>query len=290
MRRSTRVVIEISALAGVAWMCREGGPARRWMHRASRRAGRHFRDACGRVQGELYRRADQRPDPTVSDAVLADRVRSQLGPLVKTLDLPHLHVMVEEHLVVLHGAASSPAEREQIEHAALSVSGVRGTESYLRIGLAPGDTRPSTGRRAHDAERSTAHKVLIDAVACAGVDDDAVVPVLRAVLATFAERLPVGERGHVATHLPPDVKALFVVPRRRGCATAPRHADALVRSIVARSGRDLTLDEATEVARAVLQALRSLVPEEAVDVAAVLPKDLRDLWQPPSANEPASLS
>ncbi|MGZ4672306.1 MAG: hypothetical protein ACXV8K_06545 [Ilumatobacteraceae bacterium] len=37
-------------------------------------------------------------------------------------------------------------------------------------------------------------------------------------------------------------------------------------------------DRAVEVTRAVISALRALVPDEVADVAATLPPELRDLW------------
>jgi uncharacterized protein (DUF2267 family) len=48
----------------------------------------------------------------------------------------------------------------------------------------------------------------------------------------------------------------------------------------------LPRDHAAEVTRAVLRVLRSLVPDETAGVAAVLPVELRQLWQNADAVSP----
>jgi len=88
-----------------------------------------------------------RPDPDVDHNVLADRIRSTLGPLEARSALPHIHVLVEDDVALLHGDVATDAEADQIEAAVAAVSGVEGVESYLHIGLLPSDTRPSEGRR-----------------------------------------------------------------------------------------------------------------------------------------------
>jgi hypothetical protein len=90
--------------------------------------------------------AGRQPEPRVGDDVLADRIRSSLGPLRKRLDVPHVHVTVERHVVLLHGEVGTEADATAIERAVRQVSGVRGIESYLHIGLLDSDTRPSEGR------------------------------------------------------------------------------------------------------------------------------------------------
>lgn len=99
--------------------------------------------AVGRARGLAYRLAGREPDPWVGDDVLGDRLRSSLGRLEKRLDVPHVHVTVERHIAILHGEVGTEADATAIEDAARRVSGVRGIESYLCVGLLDGDTRPS---------------------------------------------------------------------------------------------------------------------------------------------------
>jgi hypothetical protein len=101
----------------------------------------------GRWIGVRYRLLGRRPDPNVDDNTLADRVRSVLGPIEKQLDVPHVHVMVENHVVLLHGDVEWEREAATITRAVRAVSGVRDVESHLHIGLLRSDTRPSAGRR-----------------------------------------------------------------------------------------------------------------------------------------------
>jgi uncharacterized protein (DUF2267 family) len=259
------------------------------LHAAARRqatlAARRARCVRGRLHGAAYRLRNRRPDPNASDLVLTDRIRSSLGPLEKRLDLPHLHVMVEDHVALLHGAVPTKADAEELEHAVAAVSGVRGVESYLHVGLGASDTRPSVGREAQEHEPSAAKRQLLEAAVSAGVHEHVALNVVRGILATFAERLPVGERRHVVAHLPADVKAMFAAPRRRGHARPVRHLDDLIACIIATTA-DLPGDDAAKVTQAVLRALRSLVPDETAGVAAVLPTELRQLWQNASPVSP----
>ena len=231
----------------------------------------------GRAKGVAYRLAGREPDPRVSDDILADRIRSSLGTLEKRLDVPRVHVMVEHHVAILHGEVGTEADATAIERAARNVSGVRGIESYLHIGLLRSDTRPSEGRAT--APSSIARRRLIDAAReAAGVDEEAALRLVRAVLATFSERLPDHSRRHLFANLPLDVRAI-AEPRRRAGDLA----------IDLREGRDFTVSVAAAVAmadpgiarlvcEAVLGALRQIVPLEAGDVAASMPADVRTLW------------
>jgi hypothetical protein len=109
----------------------------------------------GRLRGVCYRVLGRQPDPDVDDATLADRIRSTIGPLEKKLDLPRIHVMVEDHVALLHGDVCWPHEAAALERAVRRVSGVRAVESHLHTGLLAGDVRPSEGRR-RSRSRSTA--------------------------------------------------------------------------------------------------------------------------------------
>ena len=275
--------------AAVAGLVALAARLRRVEHRSARRiareAGDEFarrtRNLAGRWSGVSYKLKGRRPDPDVPDLVLADRIRSVLGPLERRLDIPRVHVMVEEHVVLLHGEVDSFADVEAIESAVARVSGVLGVESYLHVGLAPGDTRPSTGR----AERpvSEAKRRLLEAVRAVGVGEEVASSALRAVLASFAERLPAEELGHFRAHLPDDVRALLERPRRLGAPFRRVATPAeLVAAVVAADG--LSAELAPQAIGAVLAELKRLVPEEVADVSAVLPAELRAWWEAPAAS------
>ncbi len=134
---------------GVALLVAAGGVvALRQGTRTRKVALRRLHYAAGRMHGVAYRISGRQPDPAVPDPVLADRVRSVLGPVEKRLDVPHVHVMVEQHVALLHGDVGSVVDAEELEAAAAAVPGVRDVESHLHIGLIKGDTRPSAGHRA----------------------------------------------------------------------------------------------------------------------------------------------
>jgi uncharacterized protein (DUF2267 family) len=211
----------------------------------------------------------------VSDDVLADRVRSQLGPLEKRLDLPRVHVMVTDHLVYLHGSVDTDEHRQEIEYAAMDVSGVQGLASHLHVGLAQNDTRPSEG--AATRPRSEARRRLLAAARSTGLFDELAEPGVRAVLGALADRIPDDEHRHLVSHLPDDVKPWLVKPRFFGSQPPPRTVQALLVEVVGLGLRPASLAE--EVCLAVYAELQRLVPEEAADIAAILPGELSDLWK-----------
>lgn len=280
MARRRRVVIVgiVAALGALAAGMgrRSGRSPRRVVREAGDRIARRSRDLTGRWSGVSYRLKGRRPDPDVADLVLADRVRSTLGPLERRLDVPRVHVMVEDHVVLLHGELPSPADAEAIESAVARVSGVLGVESYLHIGLAPSDTRPSQGREARHPSEARAR--LLAVVRATGVGEEHAPAALRSVLASFAERLPAEELGHLRAHLPDDVRVLFERPRRVGAPfRRVESVPELVAAVIAADGPDA--DVAPQVIGAVLAELKRLVPEEVADVAAVLPLELRTWWE-----------
>lgn len=134
------------ALAGGAVALRPGTAVNKAAHRGVRAAGRTMRHLGGQLKGTAYRLSGGHPDPRVSDDVLADRIRSSLGPIEKRLDLPRIHVMVEKHVALLHGDVATTDDAEELVAAVERVPGVAGVESRLHVGLLPGDTRPSEGR------------------------------------------------------------------------------------------------------------------------------------------------
>jgi uncharacterized protein (DUF2267 family) len=268
------------AVVGVLALVGPGTHGRALLRRCGDRVAREARYLAGRWSGISYHARGGRPDPTVTGAVLADRIRSTLGPLVARMDLPHIHVMVEDHIALLHGDVATNEQAQKIEAAVAAVSGVAGVESYLHVGLLPSDTRPSDGVR-HQPP-SAALRRLVGAATAAGLDEQHAPVALRAILAAFLERLPPGEREQVCTHLPADVRRLATAPRGvEAPARPPRTVADLVARVVAIGG--MTAETAEPAIAAVLATLRTLVPEEVADIGAVLPHDLARFWQEASA-------
>jgi uncharacterized protein (DUF2267 family) len=243
--------------------------------RLADRLARDVRDAAARAPGILYRLAGRRPDPDVSDDVLADRIRSSLRPLEKRLDVPRVHVMVDDHVAIVHGEVPNKREARAIEHAITRISGVTGVESHLHAGLVSCDTRPSQGA-AVPQPPSEALRRLLGAASDAGAGRDARVAI-HAVLCGFMDRLPDDERAQVLAHLPGDVRVLAGPVRRRG-VRSPRleTLPQLVGAVTAEAG--IEPQHAEDVTRAVVAILRELVSEEEFVVAAMLPSELRELW------------
>ena len=146
---TTKRVIQAAGLAtgvlGAAAASTADTAFGRTVRRLAHRLARDARYAAGSLPGLVYKLAGRHPDPNVSDDVLADRIRSSIGSLEKHLDLPRIHVIVEDHVAILHGEVIDDDDIRTLEHAIMRVSGVRGVESLLHVGLAPGDTRPSEG-------------------------------------------------------------------------------------------------------------------------------------------------
>lgn len=253
-----------------------GAPVERALISSGDRVAAEMRRLADQWDGRRYRLGGRHPDPDVDDHTLADRIRSTIGPLEKRRDLPHIHVMAVDRTALLHGEVGSVADAAALEAAVARVSGVLAVESYLHVGFLPSDTRPSEGRE-HEAP-SPARLRLIEAATAAGIPEDHVLAVVRATLATFTERLPLGERRQLVQHLPHDVRALLEPARRYGEHVAPvESVPELVGRVFVDSGA--RVPAVTDAVHAILGQLRSLVPEEAADVSAVLPDDLRDFWE-----------
>jgi uncharacterized protein (DUF2267 family) len=280
MRKAAIGVLAVAAAAAVAAVVLgRDSKAGRTARRGLGQAGKKARYAAGRLQGVKYRVTGGHPDPAVPDDVLADRIRSGLGPLEHRLDVPRVHVMVEQHVALLHGEVPSVTDRAAIERAVLDTPGVRGLESYLHVGLTPGSTRPSAGRAEAAKMPSAALRELLDAATEAGAPGDRSLAAVRAVLGAFAGRIPEGEREQLLAHLPADVRELAAIPSIAGDALARmRTVEELVQTVTAPS---LTPDQGRAVVEAVVTHVRRLVPEEAADVEAVLPAELRRLWTEP---------
>jgi uncharacterized protein (DUF2267 family) len=275
--RTTKRLVQGTALAagaiGTIAVTAPETPVGRAARRFGNRLARDVRYAAASAPGIAYRLTGQRPDPDVDDDVLTDRIRSSLGPLEKRLDVPHIHVMVDHHVAILHGDIPSEYDAARLEHAVMRVSGVDGVESHLHVGLIPGDTRPSN--RGAISLPSPAFDKLLEAARGAGAQHPHLA--VHAVLCGFVDRVPEGEREQLLAQLPADARALAGPPRRRGEAT-PRlkTVPELVAAITAEG--EIEADRAEAITRAVVAALRALVPYEAHDVAATLPPELRALW------------
>lgn len=270
-RKRTQLVVLITVGGGLALIRVLGG--RRFARRAAHRVTRMARYETGRLEGLRYRLAGRHPDPAASDAMLADRVRSQLGPLERRLDIPHVHVMARDHDVTLHGDVVSADQVEVLLEGVRSIAGVQSVDSHLHVGLLPSDTRPSTGTTVVGESRAL-HCLLAAAHgggAAPGTDRAAV----RGVLSAFAGLLPAGERRHVLAHLPADVRALVESHKREWSHARPRRmADFATVALPM-----LPVEERQCIVESVLGAVRDLIPEECTDVAAVLPEELREVWK-----------
>jgi uncharacterized protein (DUF2267 family) len=270
-------VLQISGIAagvigGVAAAAPDNALGRR-VRRTTRVLARDIRYFAASTPGILYRLAGRHPDPNVTDDILADRIRSTIGPLEKRLDTPRVHVMVDDHVAVLHGEVPDGRVACAIEDAILRVSGVDGVESHLHLGLLRGDTRPSEGEALSDSE---ALQKLLAAAKAAGARYP--YAATRAVLCAFADRIPEDEWRQVLGHLPDDVRHIALAPRRFGrlrkhIKTFEGLVDAVSESSAVERG------QADEVTRAVVGVLRTLVPDEASDVSSVLPTELQVFWE-----------
>jgi uncharacterized protein (DUF2267 family) len=277
MRKLVRRTLAVGvATASAAALLRPDTSLGRALRRASHRAEQRIRYVRGAAQGARYRLAGRHPDPNASDDVLTQRVRSVLGPLEKRRDLPHVHVMVEDGVALLHGELPTEDDVNTIELRAMEVSGIDSLVSFLHVGLAAGTTRPSAGRSARRARDSDQLQALLRAAEDAGIPEDRARAAVRAVLGAFTERIPEAERRQLLSHLPLDARTLAEPPRHRGGRKRVRTLPDLVASVTEHGYDDMS--HAAALIEAVLGRLRTLVPEEANDVAAVLPEELRTLW------------
>lgn len=123
MRKSYRVTgVSASAIGG-------------WLSTRSKSltkiASPYLRRTINQAKGMTYRVVRRHPSTTVDDSVLADRIRSTIGPLEKQLHNSRINVTVENGIAVLHGDIESPDAATQIEDAVRGVSGVLGIRSRL---------------------------------------------------------------------------------------------------------------------------------------------------------------
>jgi hypothetical protein len=83
------------------------------------------------AKGWAYRATRRHPSTKVEDSVLADRIRSTIGPLEKELHSSRINVTVEHGIAILHGDIESPEAASKIEDAVRAVAGVQDVRSHL---------------------------------------------------------------------------------------------------------------------------------------------------------------
>jgi uncharacterized protein (DUF2267 family) len=277
MRITRRLVQGAMVSAGVIGTIAAASPGRgpgRWVRRAAWHLGDDARYVAAAVPGLTYRLSGERPDADVADEIVAERVRARLGLITKHLGLPTVTVHVIDHVVLLEGGVHRRREARRIERSAAAVRGVRGVESHLHVDDALPASGPSTV-----AIPSIAMAELCEAAGDAGARDERAA--VHAVLCAFTDRLPDAARIALEVHLPADVRALIARPVRRGARLAPpRTVDELVAAALAAEGADLAAVDvdARAVTLAVVDRLRSLVPEATAALIEALPDELARLW------------
>ena len=271
-RRVVRSLLTVATAAGATWVVIRQTSVGHSLSGLVRRTRKEARYVGAALPGVTYRLRGGRPDPDVDDATLTDRVRSALGPVEKALDLPRLHVMVDHRLARLDGDVGDASDARRIERAVRGVAGIANVDSHLHIGLVAGDTRPSEGLQPAPSEQ---YRHLVHAARDAGAVEEH--RAVRAVVQCFLARLPEGERAHVWTHLRRDVREVASPPLDRDDPVRVTHTlGQFADSVATWAPRDR--DRMPAVINAVLTALRTSIPEEAADVAATLPLELREAW------------
>lgn len=205
MRRALGKTLMIGAGLGAAVLGRDSLAKR--LRRGVETLERRTRYAVGRLEGLQYRFAGRGPDPAVPDDVLADRIRSTLGGVEKRLDAPHVHVMVEDHVALLHGDVPTGADKTSIEWTVLDTPGVRGIESYLHSDVRELASEP---RREGDAvTRLRTVAELVAAVAARdGMSPERAQAITESVLAHLRRLVP-EEVEDVAAVLPEELRQLW---------------------------------------------------------------------------------
>ena len=218
---------------------------------------------------------------TSDDGLVADRIRSELGPLLKSLDQPHVHVMVSGGIAVLHGDVTDLAAGAAIEARVLATPGVRSVQSHLHVGLLPSDTVPSTG---HAHERSPLLVELEHIVAdCGFWSATEARRTLSGLLGVYSQRLGFEARRRFLDHLPADVRRLAQPPRwlSDDLSTVRREHD-FAQTVAIATGTDKV--QADQLVRRVLPVLRRHAPGDSSIIALALPPELRAIWlEHPSA-------
>lgn len=121
-KRAVAVVASVAGFGG--WLASRSRPA-------YQKARPQVQRAVNRTKGLAYRVARRHPTSGVDDSVLADRIRSTIGPLEKQLHSSRINVTVENGIAILHGELDSSEAAAQIEDAVRGVAGVRDIRSHL---------------------------------------------------------------------------------------------------------------------------------------------------------------
>lgn len=279
-----RAISSIRRIAGRARDRIQQRIMRPQVDRVQRRAAARLKDLSHRFEGMAYRVADRQPDPHVSDGVITQRVRSQLGPVERRLDVPRLHVTVHDHIAELRGVVGTERQAETLIEAVRDVAGVHGVLSFLHIGYGPGDTKPSEGRK-HRAP-SQAWRDLVGCVRELDEDDTTAEAVATSVLVHLLLALPEGEGDHLRSHLPLDVRDRIAGFVHVGQPLRARGAEDFIEAVG--ESAHVPLGTAEMATRQVFATLQLLVPEETADITATLPAGLKDLWRTPAVPAPSS--
>lgn len=115
-------------------------------------------------------------------------------------------------------------------------------------------------------------------------DEAAAEEVFRAVAHEFSRRIGRGEARHLASHLPLGLREIWLDESAAGRRPARFGRRELAAAVQSRLGL-ATPEQAEELLLVVFNWLRHLAPEELDDVAALLPADLRALWEHAAATE-----
>jgi len=97
----------------------------------SKSASPYLHRTVNGAKGLAYRAMRRHPSTDVDDSVLADRIRSAIGPLEKPLQSARINVTVENGIAILHGDIESREAATQIEEAVRGIAGVRDVRSNL---------------------------------------------------------------------------------------------------------------------------------------------------------------
>jgi len=97
----------------------------------TKNASPYLHRTVDQAKGLAYRAMRRHPSTTVDDSVLADRIRSTIGPLEKQLHNSRINVTVENGIAILHGDIDSREAATRIEEAVRGVAGVRDIRSHL---------------------------------------------------------------------------------------------------------------------------------------------------------------